>query len=97
MWHVNSFYLLIFREWIIILLFKNLSLTRLISGFKQPTHFARMKVSNVEKIASLARTLIKVDHNEEDIFMTRNYLRFRVKIDVNKPLTARYKIPKRSC
>lgn len=58
-------------------------------------HFACMKSSNAEKLAQIAGKLVKIDEEEEEIYLTRKYLHFRAEIDVHKSLTPDCLIPRR--
>lgn len=49
-------------------------------------HFTRMKNSNATTSANLAGKLIQVEESNEELLVSRNYLRFRVDVHVNEPL-----------
>lgn len=55
-----------------------------------------MKQSNVEKFAKIAGILIQTDFEDDEHFSNRNFLRFRIEIDVHEPIARRVKMPRKT-
>lgn len=58
-------------------------------------HFASMRLLDAEKFANLIGTLIHIDSNEEEKLINKNYLQFKVELNVHEPLLLGCKVPRR--
>lgn len=74
---------------------KSLSLTLIVSRYKLTAFIIGMKPSNINKLAQVAGKLIQKEEIDEEMFVTRKYLHFRVEVNVHEPIASGVKIQRK--